>query len=247
MSNEIRISGKNLGEIGKPKFCPRCYWIKMKMGNKLPFSIFPGIFSSIDAYTKKVIHGCFDENHKTPEYLKPLGEITNYVSPPHFSKFQFCHKETNILLTGAADAIFRKSDGTYIIADYKTAKFTSNQDELFEMYDIQLNSYALIAQEIGHKIGLNNAVSGLALIYLEPVTDSNEGFSKFSKSGGFDLGFSAHIVNIPIDASKIIDHLRTTRQIYEGSIPNSNSQCSDCIRLNQIISTIESELSFRLA
>ena len=217
------------------------------MHNKLPFSIFPGVFSSIDAYTKRVVHGCFDEKKKAPEYLKPLGEITNYVSPPHFSKFQFFHKETNILLTGAADAIFEKSDGTYVIADYKTAKFTDAQDELYELYNIQLNSYALIAQEIGREIGLNLPVSALALVYLEPVTDSKEGFSQYSKSNGFDLGFSAHIVNIPIDISKIINHLRTTRKIFDGSIPNSHPRCNDCLLLNQVISAIGSESNLRLA
>jgi hypothetical protein len=246
ISNEIRISGKNLGEIGKPEFCPRCYWIKLRMRNKLPFSSFPGIFSSIDSYTKKIIHGCFNEKKKAPECLRPLGKILNYMPPPHFSKFQVHHQETNILLTGSADAIFQKTDGTYVIADYKTAKFTDNQDELYELYDIQLNSYAFIAKEVGYKTGFNHPVSGLALIYLEPMTDCKEGFSKFLRSHGFDLGFSAHIVNIPINLSKIDAHLRTARQIFDGKIPISNSRCTDCLQLSELISAVKSESNFQL-
>jgi len=48
----LKISAKNLGATALEDFCPRCYWIKLKMGNRLPFQSFPGIFSSIDSYTK---------------------------------------------------------------------------------------------------------------------------------------------------------------------------------------------------
>lgn len=53
---QIKISAKNLGAVAMPDFCPRCFWIKLKTANKLPWQIFPGIFSSIDAYTKHCVH-----------------------------------------------------------------------------------------------------------------------------------------------------------------------------------------------
>ena len=46
---QLRISAKSLGELALPDFCPRCFWLKTKARGKLPFQIFPGIFSSIDA------------------------------------------------------------------------------------------------------------------------------------------------------------------------------------------------------
>ena len=48
----LRISAKNLGELAKPDFCPRCFWLRTH-AKRLPYQIFPGIFSSIDAYTKR--------------------------------------------------------------------------------------------------------------------------------------------------------------------------------------------------
>jgi len=45
MSNQIQISAKNLGELAMPSFCPRCFWLKRRLSNKLPFQIFPGIFN----------------------------------------------------------------------------------------------------------------------------------------------------------------------------------------------------------
>jgi len=49
---QLRISAKNLGELARPEFCPRCFWLRAH-AKRLPFQIFPGIFSSIDAYTKR--------------------------------------------------------------------------------------------------------------------------------------------------------------------------------------------------
>ena len=48
MPKPIRISAKNLGAVAMPGFCPRCFWIQMH-AEGLPYQIFPGIFSSIDA------------------------------------------------------------------------------------------------------------------------------------------------------------------------------------------------------
>ncbi len=47
MAKQIRILAKNLGEVALKQFCARCYWLKLKLENHLPFQIFPGIFSSI--------------------------------------------------------------------------------------------------------------------------------------------------------------------------------------------------------
>jgi len=53
--SQLRIFPKTLSELTLPDFCPRCFWLKTK-ARQLPFQIFPGIFSSIDACTKRVAH-----------------------------------------------------------------------------------------------------------------------------------------------------------------------------------------------
>jgi hypothetical protein len=50
----IQISAKNLGILALPEYCPRCFWLKLKLQFKLPYQIFPGIFSSIDSYSRKI-------------------------------------------------------------------------------------------------------------------------------------------------------------------------------------------------
>jgi hypothetical protein len=110
MSERIRISAKNLGELALPRFCPRCFWIKLKLNNKLPFQIFPGIFSSIDIYTKNIIHSWFDRHHSSPPWLSDLGELTGYINPPHYSKYSITDDDNDILFTGVPDGIFIRQD-----------------------------------------------------------------------------------------------------------------------------------------
>jgi len=46
VSDQFRISAKNLGELVLSDFWPRCFWLKLNT-RQLPFQIFPGIFSLI--------------------------------------------------------------------------------------------------------------------------------------------------------------------------------------------------------
>ena len=83
-SKPLRISAKNLGELTLPDFCQRCFWLKLHI-RQLPFQIFPGIFSSIDANTKRVVHVWIDGNGGAPFGLDELGVVTGYIDPPHHS------------------------------------------------------------------------------------------------------------------------------------------------------------------
>ncbi len=104
-------------------FCARCFWISRRA--KLPWQIFPGIFSSIDSTSKKVVHGQFDRG-AAPGWLAPLGELKGTKDPPSAQRFRVPVEEHGLLLTGAPEAIFERARGTYVIADYKTSRTTQN-------------------------------------------------------------------------------------------------------------------------
>ncbi len=231
-SEPIRISAKNLGAVALPDFCPRCFWIHLKMKFRWPYQIFPGIFSSIDSYNKKVVHSWFDKYSKSPDWLDEIDGLISYVEPPHYSKFNRLIPDVNILLTGSPDGVFVKDDNSYVIADYKTAKYTGTQDKLFPMYDTQLNTYAIIAEEYGL-----NPVSELVLIYMEPVTSQEHASSdKVHTNEGFILKFSANIHNVEIHPEKIKPLLLRVRELFELNMPpEGNTGCKDCILLDEIM------------
>ncbi len=231
----MRISGKDLGALALPSFCPRCFWVSRKAPGGLPYQIFPGIFSSIDSYTKKIVHGWFDRKGAPPAWLAELGPIQGYIDPPHFSKFQTIDEPTNILLTGAPDAIFVRGDGSHLIGDYKTARFTKSQDALLPVYEVQLNSYALIAEAVGIA-----PVSAIALIYAEPRTEQADADRETSHDeGGFTMGFGAKIRPLDLNPGMIRPLLDRTRAILDmPKPPPVRSGCKDCAKLDGLIGLI---------
>ena len=78
----------------------------------MPYTFFPGIFSSIDCYSKRVVHDHFDRHGRPPTWLKPIGDLVAYREPPHWSRFQMLDGAHQILLTGVPDGIFVRRDET---------------------------------------------------------------------------------------------------------------------------------------
>jgi len=159
-----------------------------------------------------------------------MNDVVGYVEPPHYSKFNFLHKELNVLLTGMPDAIFVRRGGAYVIADYKTARFTDAQDALRPAYEVQLNVYGVIAQRLRMP-----DVSGLALIYLEPCTEPAGGCANRCRDGGFDLAFTGHVVPIRLAPNRIEDLLRQARDLYGLSLPPAGlKDCRNCVLVDSL-------------
>src|SRR5262245_46435618 len=204
MGQPHQISGKDLGALAMPGCCDRCFWIKRRAKENridLPFQIFPGIFSSIDSYSKNMIHRWFDLPRLSPHWLQEL-DVTGYRKPPHFSKFFLVDDETGIRLTGSPDGVFVRTDRSHIIVDYKTGRKTDAQDALFPMYEAQLNAYAMI----GERCDLAPVVA-LALIYTEPFSDARRiqdgDCDAYHLADGFALKFVTKIVPVQLQPRMI--------------------------------------------
>ncbi|CPR12123.1 ATP-dependent helicase/nuclease subunit A [Mycobacterium bohemicum DSM 44277] len=207
--------------------CERCYWVKLHLNHHLPFQMFPSIFSSIDSYTKDIVHSWFEAHGVPPGWLSPLGTIVAYQTPRHWSQFQTVDAKYGIRLTGVADAIFEYADGSLLIADYKTARFTDAENKkLMPRYTLQLNAYARIAAECGPA-----PISRLALIYMEPATKGDTvNYCGNCREDGFVMGFQARVVEIPVDDDLLNDALAKTREIFDLSdAPNGAPGCKDCV------------------
>jgi hypothetical protein len=229
----LRISGKNLGALALAKACPRCLWLKLYLKHRLPYQIFPGIFSSIDSYSKRLVRDWFEEKAKSPSWLSELGPIHPCRKVPHFSEFQVLDERYNILLTGAPDEIFLLKGGTLIV-DYKTARFTDVQDELLPMYWVQLNTYARIATACGF-----GPVKGLYLVYFEPLTDGDRSYADCCTEDGFHMKFSARPVKVELDLKMLEPLLAQARTLCDiPTPPSGRPDCEDCIRLEKLTAAL---------
>ena len=156
------------------------------------------------------------------------------MEPPHWSQFKLLDREHNILLRGTPDGMLLCRKGGMVIVDYKTAKFSSTQDALLPMYEVQLNVYAAIANRLG--LG---PVEGLALIYMEPLTELEAGDNSRCGRGGFDMGFEAQIVPVGLNPALMPPLLVKVRQLIESLHPPAGAEgCRDCPRIKALARTV---------
>ena len=226
------ISATELGTYSRTRFCSRCAWIRLHI-KSLPYQSFPGIFSSIDRYNKLIVHNHFDREARCPSWLRKLGELEGYVNPPHWSKFKVLDEETGITLRGEADGIFRLADGSYVIVDYKTSRYNPERPGMYSNYEVQLNSYALIAESQGLA-----PVSKLALAYMEPATDKETASeASLVDDRGFMMGFQANIVFVELRQATLLPPLlRKARSIWDMETPPASARdCKDCEAIDGLL------------
>jgi hypothetical protein len=228
---QIRISAKDLGALAMPGFCPRCFWIT-RHAAKLPFQIFPGIFSSIDSYSKKITNRYYEGHRELVHWFAEQGLIGEPVKVPHHSKYNVLDEETGVLLTGMPDEILHLADGSYAILDYKTARFTAAQDAMHPVYDVQLNAYAYIGERLEF-----NPVSRMMLVYYEPVTDITvHDVDLLVHDHGFQLGFAGKMLEVARNTARIPGLLRRVRELVDLPRPPAGREdCADCRALNELV------------
>ena len=226
MPERFRISGKHLAELNQVAYCPRCIWLKLRLQHRLPYQMFPGIFRSIDAYTKRVVQHFLDHDG-LPTWLSDLGKISGYRTAPSFQTFSVEDPETNVHLTGAPDAIILHADGSHLIVDYKTSRYTRGQDALRLLYEGQLNAYAWIAERTGYA-----PVTRLALVYMQPRTAQEDASNTTNhRPCGFAMAFTPHIEFVPLQLSLVPKLLMAAREIHDlPAPPAARRGCRDCAR-----------------
>lgn len=231
MSERLRISAKHLGELALPDHCERCFQIKLDLHYKLPYQVFPGIFSSIDSFSKKITDKHYEFHGDIPLWLEVEGRP---LRNPSVRDFQWHDLETNVLLTGVPDSIIRKPDETLAIIDYKTARYTDGQDHLLPLYHVQLNGYALIAEQSGW-----GRVTELLLVYYEPDTEVTQAnVRSLTLSDGFVMPFYAKTVRMELDRDLVREKMEKAKSLFDGSRGEHREGCAEGLRLRELVSLI---------
>lgn len=202
----------------------------------LPWQGFPGIFSSIDLYTKQVVVEHLDREGSLPAWMQGVGETAEHVDPPHWSKFKATDEATGVTLRGEADAIFLLADGTCAIVDYKTSRHNPDNRSQHRVYRAQLNAYAWIAERLDFP-----PVSRLALVYMEPATDSEANDTAGAVNDkGFVLGFRPRVVDVSLEPDRLVPPLlRQAARIHASCVaPEPRNGCRDCAALAGLIAKL---------
>src|SRR3989304_2375121 len=116
----LTISATNLSELAQPGYCPRCFWVKQK-SRRLPYQSFPGIFSSIDRYVKRMARHHFDSAGEVPGRVPGVGAGEGMEPVPNYRSFGVTDPRAGVTLRGEPDEVLRLKGPTYHIVDYKTA------------------------------------------------------------------------------------------------------------------------------
>jgi hypothetical protein len=233
----IKISGKNLGELALPDFCPRCFWIKWHFKEEMPFKTpFPSIFSSIDSYTKQVTNIHYDKHNLIPKWLNEIPDLVKPMKAPSWKKYLYVDEKTQVQVHGTMDEIFLRKDNSYYIIDYKTARYSGTQDSLMPIYETQLNSYAWIGNHT-----MFNPVSGIGLAYYEPVIRiAQDDIDTFVFENGFYMPYICKLHQLNLDSENIVPPLlEKLRSIVDlTTAPAGRDGCDNCDRLDKLVKFI---------
>lgn len=231
----LQISAKDLGYLALDNACSRCFWVKTHA--KLPYQIFPGIFSSIDSFSKKVTNVHYEAKKTVPSWFLTQWDFVQPVPTPSRATFFVDDPSARVKLTGVPDEVFQKKDKSYFIADYKTARFTENSDQLMPMYVVQLNAYAYIGDRTTLK-----PVTGLGLVYYEPPSDLElKQLNNVLLDDGFYMSFRAKLHPVALKPDEVIPPLMIkARDIFEStSPPKARDGCEDCKKIDALIELLK--------
>lgn len=167
-----------------------------------------------------------------PSWMAEVGEAVGYLDPPHWSKFKATDEPTGVTLRGEADAMFTLADGACAIVDYKTSRYNPENRGQLRVYRAQLNAYAWISRRLGFP-----QVSRVALIYMEPASDSETAdIPEMVDESGFVLGFRPRVVEVELDPERLIPPLlrQAARTHAMPEPPPPREGCKDCAALDAL-------------
>jgi hypothetical protein len=234
------LPARLLGSLALPNACERCFWIDAHV--KPPYTPMPGIFSSIDSFSKQILR-VYQQKHGTiPPWYADVPPTAEPIEGLHWRSFGATILKVpgaSLYVHGMPDEILETPSGLLII-DYKTAKYDpAKVDALFSLYEIQLNAYAYIAANIskGKHEKLPQKVYRLALLYYSPLTDANE--KHLRDPEGFEMEFEPHWVEVEPDETKLHTIAKRALDILsQPEPPKPAPECDKCAYREKLLSTL---------
>jgi len=226
----IKLSIKNLASFALADRCPRCLWVKHLLAYKIPYAIFPGVFSTIDSHCKKICDLHYGAFNKLPKWLEAPFPGFKPLKAPHYTKMVL--KLGEIETRGSTDYILEK-DGELVVIDNKTSHFKDADDELAALYDFQLNACGMALEANGH-----GKVKSLHLVYYDPIKLDDTMPIPIADNKP-SLEFEVKIRDVVLDQSLV---QRTAAEAFKvlssTTAPTRAEGCKDCAQLDLILGAV---------
>ena len=207
--------------------------MRARLGWKSPWAVMPGIFSSIDGFSKRAILASYEKTGHFPPWIAGRWTEVRPLKSLHHSAFRLTDPGTGIVLTGVPDLLLGLPRRRLAILDLKTARFSKHQDFLLPMYKVQLTGYALIAEGLGM-----GTVEAMGLVYGEPPpNDQDNGLDALVSDVGFSMPFKATALSIELDRALIPPLLRRAKALLEMENPPEGREggCKECKMVEEMV------------
>ena len=141
--------------------CQRCFYLDRRLGINRPDGPPFTLNVAVDALLKKEfdIHRARGEPHPLMKSYGvdaiPFAHPDMNVWRSNFKGIEFLHPQTNFLVTGAIDDVWKGSDGKLIVVDYKatsTEKEISLDDDWKQSYKRQMEIYQWLFRQNGYEV-----------------------------------------------------------------------------------------------
>jgi hypothetical protein len=235
MTDQPRISAKNLGLLMLPYFCACCFWLELKFWNKkVPFRFPPArLINSLDRFQKKMVESYFVENAAFPKWLGKFAEAVDYYE---VKKLRIEDEDTGLIVTGIPDLIVDFMDNKYGVVDFKTAPYQDGQDKLKPMYHVQVNAYAYL---LNISEGMSVSKGGFAYFEADTGQLGCEPHELVTEDG-HTLPFKVTVEEIELKPAAIVHKLlNQVKKIYDlDEPPASKEGCPNCVRLAEYVELI---------
>lgn len=224
----VRCSSIQLGELASQRFCPRCFYYKLRLHDRLPWLGPSDISTTLSSIIKQAIHAYFDEHSRLPFWLAPLGEISRYHQVPHWSRFNTVVDRHRILLTGVADCIFERADGSFVIVDFQIASQTSSMESALHEFEVQLNAKALIAERCGF-----SPVAHTHLVLLDSCCSKSDPCIR--EADGPCLHHSVRVHSFSSERRSLKSLFERVRALHRRTRePRGRRGCMECVVLQRL-------------
>lgn len=227
--NTYRVSPRMLGKMNTKSFCPRCFKVEVDLTFHTPFPMpMPGLMNNLDHIQKNFVETYFEEKQCAPKWLSAL-KCAEPISFPAKMTMEF--PKYQITMVGKPDAVFRRSDDSLVLVDYKSAKYKGEYDPFLPCYEAQLLGYTHLLEANG--IGKVNCA---ALVYFEnQLTAYKDDPLALFTADGITVPFSVNVHPVEIDRKALFPMLKSFRSFVDMvGLPEGVDDCQNCERLNKL-------------